>query len=241
MRKSFTFAGKSSFEFGVYISGSGTYGAPQRAYELLTVPGRSGSLIVDNKRLEDITVTYPAFIQDNLSANIEGLRNYLLSKIGWQRLTDDYHPNEYRMALYQGAFVPTVTRRRDAASFNLAFLCKPQRYLVSGETAVSCASGTHTITNPTLYSAKPLIRVQQASGAVKVSIGSTEITVAYDESTSYPITIDCDSMQVYDDDGQGVGGLVTMTSLDFPELAPGENAIAVLGGTVEITPRWYKL
>lgn len=236
MRNFFVFGTRPSSDFGVYISGTGTFGSPQRMYDLLTVPGKSGSLAVSKRRLDDVVVTYPSFIQNGFKGNLAALRGYLLGElnIGWQRLTDTYNPNEFRLALYTGALAPTVTRRLDAGSFDITFRCKPQRYLVSGETAISI-NGQMTVTNPGTCPAKPLIEV---SAAGEVSLGDSVITIA--DGAAFPLFIDCESMTIYDSNEARQSGLVSMTSLDFPELPAGESNIESTVA-IKVTPRWYVL
>ena len=82
MRNWLTFDGVSTKDFGVYISGGGTYNAPARSREVISVPGRNGDLIIDNGRYENTEVVYHAFIYRNFGVNVEGLRNLLLSKTG---------------------------------------------------------------------------------------------------------------------------------------------------------------
>ena len=54
MMNAFQFNGRSSSEFGVYISGGGTYNAPERDVEFMAMPGRSGDLLIDNGRFKNI-------------------------------------------------------------------------------------------------------------------------------------------------------------------------------------------
>lgn len=141
MRNYFILNGKDSRDFGVYISGQGTFGAPAKAYEFYNIPGRNGALIGSEKRLDNIEVSYEAFIYKDFDKNIADFRSYLLSLDGYQRLTDSYHLDEFRMAAYVGPFEPTVERTNDAGSFVITFSCKPQRFLLSGETVYSFITG----------------------------------------------------------------------------------------------------
>ena len=149
MRNWFTLAGVDSRDFGVYISGQGTFGAPAKAYELLSIPGRNGAIIGPEKRLENATVTYSCYIYSDFEKNIADFRTFLLSLDGYQVLTDSYHTDEFRLAVYQGPFDPEVTRKNDAGSFELVFSCKPQRYLFVGDT-----SYIFDLLNTSLYGAE---------------------------------------------------------------------------------------
>ena len=160
--KAFTFDGEKSTDYGVAILGEGVFNAPERDVEMITIPGRSGQFALDNGRFENIEVTYPAnLIADSAADFAEALsdfRNMLCSKKGYVRLQDDYHPNEYRMAVYkEGLEVNEKVLR--AGEFKITFDCKPQRWLTSGESAVTIANSGDTITNPTLFESSPLLEV----------------------------------------------------------------------------------
>lgn len=235
MSNYFTFAGKNSQDFKVYISGQGTYNAPARVYTSFEIPGRSGDLLIDEKRFENIDLTYPAFIFKDMPSNIEGLRNYLLSLNGYQRLEDTYHPDEYRMAVYKDGLDATIDQRHEFASFDLTFHCKPQRYLKLGE-RVSTFTSSGSIYNPTYQEAKPLIRVY---GSGIVDIGTSIITIS---SANVYTDIDCDMMDCYKDT-MNRNSYVTFSDYNFPTLKPGETNITLGTGItkVEITPRWWEV
>lgn len=168
---SLIFGGVDSADYGIYITGEAIYNAPVRAVELVSVAGRNGSVAIDQGRWENIEVTYKAGTfgddQTDFSQAISDFRNAVVSQIGYQRLTDTYHPDEYRMAIYtEGLEVASVRRDNGTAGeFTIKFNCKPQRWLTSGEEAVAVSSGD-TLTNPTYYDSNPLLAVQ-GSGAVE--------------------------------------------------------------------------
>ena len=83
MRHYLYFAGRDSREFGIYISGSGTFNAPERDIEFVSVPGRSGDLTIDNGRFLNVTGTYPAFIHQNFAENAAKARLWLQSLTGY--------------------------------------------------------------------------------------------------------------------------------------------------------------
>lgn len=235
MRNYFTFAGHDSRDYGVYISGHGTFDAPTRVYELISVPGRSGDLVGAERRLENIELTYPAFVYSDFKNKMAALRGMLLSQIGYQRLEDTYHPDEFRKALYSGGLTVETNGRNDAGEFDLTFICKPQRYLKSGETAQTIASGG-SITNPTDFESQPLIVV---TGAGQLQIGQTTLTIASGFSS---VTIDCEMMDCYSGT-QSANDKVTFSGNNFPVLKPGSNGVVFGSGitNVQITPRWWRV
>lgn len=232
MIRTLTIGGRNLADFGVYISGEGTYNAPERSITEEVVPGRNGSLIIDNGRYQNIEVSYPAFIIRDFPRNMAGLRSYLASLRGYSRLEDSYHPDEYRMAALSGGIdVQTSGYMNREGQFTLTFNCKPQRFLRSGEYAIPVTSGA-TVYNPTLFDAKPLIRVYG-----KGSITVNGETMEWSGSSEY-VDIDCDIQDCYYM-GANMNNYVTG---DFPVLSPGDNVIAFTGSTsVRITPRWWIL
>lgn len=163
--RSLTFGGIDSATYGVYITGEAVYNSPARSVEMVSVPGRNGAVLIDNGYFENIEVTYPAGIpgtdQSDFATKISDFRNAVLSQVGYQRLTDEYNPSEYRMATYiSGLEVEAVEGQQGTVGeFELVFNCKPQRFLTSGEAAVAVANNG-TITNPTLFDAKPLLQLK---------------------------------------------------------------------------------
>lgn len=176
--KQFTFDGKNSGDYGVYITGSAVYNSPERDVELIEIPGRNGSFVLDNGRFENIEVTYPAGIyaesQEDFAQAISDLRNMLSSRKGYCRLTDEYNPEEYRMAVYKsGLDVDPVAFQR-AGEFNITFDCKPQRWLTSGEQAVTMTSGDK-LSNPTPFESSPLL---EATGSGSIEFNGYDIEFA---------------------------------------------------------------
>lgn len=130
----FIFDGIKSSDYGVWINGGGTYNAPKRRYKDYTVPGRNGTLTIDEGVFEEIEVVYPAFIARDFPANIEAFRNQLMSRSGYVRMTDSYHPDEYYLAKYMDGLESDVLPAGVGGQFNLKFKRDPRRFLVSGET-----------------------------------------------------------------------------------------------------------
>lgn len=172
MRNYLTIAGKDSRDYGVYISGQGTFSAPEKAYEFYNVPGRNGAILGNDHRLENIEVSYECFIYSDFNKNIADFRTFLLSLNGYQKLTDSYHPDEYRMAVYVGPFEPEVTETNDAGTFTLTFNCKPQRWLISGETMFSWVpGGAQTLTGDEITAFVPRL-----DSYMKASANATYLT-----------------------------------------------------------------
>lgn len=159
------FGGVNSSDYGIAISGEGVFNAPERDVELVDIPGRNGAYVLDKGRYRNTTVTYRAF---NYEADLEdfrerlsAFRNALGAQKGYQRLTDTFHPDEFRIAAFINGIQFNPIQRNTAAEFDITFNCMPQRYLTSGETAITIGHGTipGTVKNPTRFESHPMLEV----------------------------------------------------------------------------------
>ena len=177
MRNYLIFGRVNSANYGIYITGSGVYDAPERVVERVAVPGRNGALVIDQDRYENISVEYPAFAfgksRKEFQDKIDAFRNAIASQIGYKRLEDSYHPEEYRMATYAEGLKVDVGPYGGSGRFTLKFNCKPQRFLRDGEHSVAKANGEKII-NPTEHSSEPLLVV---NGYGDIGIGDYNIRI----------------------------------------------------------------
>lgn len=159
-----TFGDVTSSDYGIYIGGEGVFDAPKRRTKVVEIPGRNGDFAQDLGSYENINVTYPAFYKApdlaTFADDLEAFRAAIASQIGYQRLTDTIHPDQYRMGLFIEGLTVTPVKNNTLGEFDLIFNCKPQRWLTSGGTAVAITGTTGTLNNPTLFEAAPLITAQ---------------------------------------------------------------------------------
>ena len=204
--KAMTIDGESSRTYGVYITGRAVYNAPEREVEMVSVPGRNGQLAIDKGRFENIEVTYPAGIyadtEEDFAEAVANFRNFLCSRSGYVRIEDEYNPNEYRMGIYKSG-LEVETAGHKAGEFEIIFDCKPQRWLKSGEDAITVDSGD-VIANPTLFESSPLLLV---TGAGNITINDSESIMIADvpmgeiqisNSLNSPVTLDVSNLNTGD-------------------------------------------
>lgn len=228
----FIFGGRSSVEFGITISGEATYNTPLRRSSSITIPGRSGNLIIDEGAFDNVEIKYPALIKSDMPDRWAEFINFAAALPGYQRLEDTYSPLTYRMAqLNTAVTVNTVEYGNRAGMFDLVFNCKPQRWIKSGEMPIEYTA-TGTIYNRTQYDAAPLLTVY---GTGTVTIGGTDITIT---AVDQYVTIDCETMDAYKG-SQNKNSTVSF-STDRVGIHPGESQVELTGVTkVIVVPRWY--
>lgn len=265
-----TFDGKALSDFGVFLGGDGAFNSPARVGEMIHIPGRNGSLWMDENCFENIEVTYPAFIgtpeETDFANRIMEVRSWLASREGYCRLEDTYHEDEYRLAVFKHQVETNPTQYTRAGGFDITFDAKPQRFLKSGDVPVPFyAKGT--ITNPTLFESLPIIAV---TGNGRVNVSGHLFTVS---DTTQTIYIDSELMEVFipghdseelteenslvitdelmlpievyggNRDAINMNSHVSFSDYEFPRIGPGEQPVAFDSGieSLVIYPRWWRL
>lgn len=264
-----TFDGKPLSDFKAFISGSGVFNSPARIGEMVHIPGRNGSIWMDEGCFENIEITYPAFIgtqdEEEFRTKLRDLRTWLNSRSDYCRLEDTYHPDEYRTAAFRSAIETDPKVYNRAGSFEIRFDAKPQRFLKSGDEPI-ILNQSAIIYNPTLFNSKPLIKVV-GNGTVKmepyefiVSDNDSELWIdsEIDETyilirTLYNLT-DENGTVITDENGEPIqvskeatpvysGAKVQFVDYNYPEIVPGYVPVKISSGITELTiiPRWWYL
>ena len=238
----FTFAGVSSADYDVVIANVPNMNRPARKQTVIEIPGRSGDLVFPEDAWQNTQQEYEIFKGAGAIAATKDAREFitLLHGVkGYQRLTDSFDPEIYRLAYLDGEIQMENTRNKIWRA-GVSFSCRPERYLLTGEAVSTIASSGSTITNPTAYNSKPLIKIT-GSGAVTLTVGSYIVSIS--NISSY-INLDCDTQDAYQTLAENRNNLVTVEQGDsFPRLVPGSNVISWTGSVtkIEITPRWWEL
>lgn len=223
----FTYDGTPSYDFKCLVFPRDVDTSPVKDYTVESVPGRSGDILLYNKRFQNVAHTYDCIIYEDFDLNYNELRSFLLSRDGYCRLTDTIHPDEFYHAYIGDAIQPRITRDRDMGKFTLTFMRKPQRWLTSGESEYTVRSDGNwvsngQITNPTRFPCYPLLYFWGSSlssgfdvlmsnnpHATSYYYNSTEITLANVDATTYSyintygLYIDMETLMVYNSQKRG--------------------------------------
>ena len=219
-------------DYGVLVSNAGIYVSPEPDYESYEVVGRNGDLHINNCRYKNVEVTYQAFIAQEFENMFIPFRSAMLAQNGYVRIEDEFQPDRFRLGRLKEGIDGKVKMARGIGTFELTFDCKPQWFLKSGEESIEFMQ-SGTITNPTPFSTKPLVRVY-GEGTITVGTGVFNIK---SEGTNY-IDIDMDSKQAY----EGIENRNENIKVNqWGTLDSGSNTITFGTGItkVEVTPRWF--
>lgn len=237
IKKIIVFDGVPSDSFGLYVGSTASDNAPERDIETVVVPGRNGTLTIDNGRFNNIEIPYTCYIRRGYVDNIAAARAFYCSRVGYKRLEDTTHPDEFRMARYVSGMEVTPSQMRKQGYFTLTFDAMPQRFLKSGERVAEYTTDGE-IYNATMFAAKPLLRVY---GVGTFGVGAETITIL-SNPFAY-IDIDCETMDAYNG-ATNCNSYIRLDSGDFPVLsANGNTGIELDEGITKIviTPRWYTI
>lgn len=254
--KSFTFNGIKSTDYGIMASGNQTYNVPSRSYSAVSIPGRNGQLYLDNGNWEPTTIQYQCSAYNGLKSSMQNFLAAISAVPGYHELTDDWHPGYYRRAfLTSGTPVDAFADRH--GSFTLSFTARPEKWLVTSDVELT---GSGTLTNPTHYNAKPVIKLEfstiTASGSFTISrmvngAVADQWTIEYTDIQG-DLELDCENMNFTMAEGaENANPYVTVTAtevsgdinMEFP-FFPADSEIQIAAenaSNVTVTPRWWTL
>lgn len=261
----FTYDSFNSSDFDLAVKGEKSYTVANRKLTTESLPGVFGEIITDTQ-FENVTVTYDCSvlnktityngdgipgaivhyttlqdIVDNISDNLlllseEGKHN---GSIKYRKLTDSWHPGEFRMAVIGRALnikpLLVVDGEYTAMNLSISFKCKPQRFLDSGDEFITVNSGD-VLHNPTGFRASPLLQV---TGKGTIIVDGQTIIISAD-CPSDSVTIDCETMDAYN----GTTNLNKYVELPVDDivLTRGQNKVTYTGITsLQMKTRWWRI
>lgn len=226
----FTYNGVTSSAYGIFIEHRPVVAFPKRRIESITIPGRSGNLLFDTGAYDNVAVTYQAAYRGNVRDTGRDIASWLYQN-DYLTLSDSYDPSYFRKAVYVSPLNITdiiAVAGRAAITFD----CKPQRYLLSGLTAITPTSGDD-ITN--LY--QPSLPIISFTGNGVLTVGSRTVTVAGNTGT---LILDSEN-QTASVGGNNANSLITLSD-GFPVLENGDTIVSWTGiSNVSIIPNWWTL
>lgn len=232
------FNGICSEDLGIKVAKPPEYQIPERDVSTTLVPGRNGDAILYVGAFNSVEREYEiSFIADiPFAERAAAIARWLFSSSGYARLSDDYDPTVYRLAYCKRT--PSIeSLYQEAGRGSVTFVCRPERFLTSGESAVTfTASGS--LLNPTGMAAMPILTVY-GTEAGTVTIGNMTINVVGIPDGS--LTIDCETENAYYGSTNRNGSISAQSG--FPVLDAGETSISWTGDItkIEITPRWWSI
>ena len=230
------YGGESSADYGMVVAEAPSFERGTRKQTVYKVPGRNGSVIIQQDAWEDVTRSYNVWIANDgsgLVENVGAFMAWLNSQTGYQRLEDNFEPDVYRLAYYSGG-TEFSNMLLQAGEARLKFTCRAERFYKKWDQELTLTSG-EPVYNPTRFASKPLLYIE-GLGTVAVTIGSKTITAVI---TDY-IYIDCEAMNAYRGATENMNDKITGP---FPTILPGSNTVTITGSITKATvvPRFFTI
>jgi len=233
---------------GVVIQTPPLYEFPAKRVSTIQIQGRNGDIIMDKNSYENVLRSYNIAsvfrAGETFVSRARELVDWLTSTNGYARLEDSYEPLYFRLAMYRaGGRFPNYFDK--ATAIKIDFECKPQRFLITGETPEDLDDATWVnIVNTTNYVALPEITINGED--VKLEFSDTEDgTIISDITIQGEVVngvIDSELQDSYDDT-EYLNNRTIMTN-GFPKLYPGDNWVRVTStvfASAVIKPRTWVL
>ena len=236
----FSFGGISSASLTnkLIVSKAPSLARSQRKIDVFSVPGRDGDIIMQQDAWENQTQTYECYVGNgDAPAAASELASWLFSLDGYQELKDSWETDVYRLA-YLSEPLDIESIMSQVGRVDVTFSCVPRRYLNSGKTPVTITQSTN-LSNPTAFTAKPLLLVSNAGGIINGTVACGGNTLSISANTSQ-VYVDCETQQTYSTNGTTwYNDAVTGK---YPVIPKGAQRFAISGGisSVVVTPRWFK-
>lgn len=272
-RSQIIFHGASSETVNLYIEKGPDYVIPERDYTATHVPGRNGDVIVDTGSFQNVerkySVSFGEYNKEKYVQLSSAVSAWLHSGSGYSDLQDTYEPL-YRRKAYFKANTDFENILSQAGKGELVFICKPQRYLVSGEDPIEIDPEESTqIQNETLFRSLPRFEISgtwedPADDYINNIIGVTTYDGTYqiafnpfkilkkiygDDPQSFDISfvVDTELQDVYTKVNNryiNLNGVVKMANGYF-DFTPGVNSVqyTTTGSDVSLSviPRWWTI
>lgn len=237
----FTYNGRSSADFHLYIESKNIFSAPAFDLSFQSIPGRNGDLLLSNNRFANLLVSYTAFVARR---NVQSLADTLRQVKGWlytqpdryHPITDSYDPGFVRYGVIKEGLDMEEQLNR-LGLFTVTFSCKPFRYSLAGSEPVAVPAFGGVLSNPFPFISRPYIRVEgSGSGALTIQSAENNSTWTFSDLDGY-VEVDAEQMNIYKSTQLKNH---TVTGDGFPLLYPGNNALSFSGGItgLSVTPRW---
>lgn len=206
------FNGRSSTDFDMIVSEYPVLSRGVRRGDVYQIAGRNGSEVREEDTFDNYSMTYKVSFPETEGPSVTTaeIAKWLLGSSGYCRLEDSFEPDFYRLARYAGPL--NVSQLLDQyGTAPLSFDCQPERYLKTGEKAITLFENldlmvesqgvTATVHNPTAFEAAPLIRFT-GTGSFTITkpaqraADAMQIGVTLDNSDAETIEIDCASYAI---------------------------------------------
>lgn len=235
----FTFDGINSNSFGLKIKDWNYMDSPEKDIEEVHVPGRNGSLFIDNGGYKNRVIDIICLVDLR-----EADKNRIGTKLNEWLLFDSKYKelciSDDEMHKFQAVCINTLSFTeilRDYFEVMISFSAKPFKEENKEEPIILTKELQRVkIYNDSPFEAEPIIDFKCTVDGTVVSVFINDVPYGFSLHPEKEFTIDSEKMHVY----REVDGIVEnynkyATFDEFPVLLPGENEVYFSGNIKELT------
>lgn len=161
----FSWNGVASSTYGIIVESVNASSRPERKMDIYQVPGRNGDIIFPQDAWYNYERSYTIIAGDSEKNDAPDayreIASWLYASPGYHILQDTVEGDYFYRAYYKGPLnVEELLSRYGRAT--VTFSCRPERFLAEGEEVITSSNANITLTNPTGFASKPLIKVTTA-------------------------------------------------------------------------------
>lgn len=117
-------------QYGIFITSDTVLNAPSFDYVEHQVPGRDGTMLQYNNRLNNVVRKFTCHIpfRNKVNSGIATLKRLLYANPGYIKIASDYESGVYQYGYLAQEFNVNPFNMYRSATFDLYFSCQPQKY-----------------------------------------------------------------------------------------------------------------
>lgn len=126
-----TVNGVNSGDYNIYVLSNNDEDYPERVYEEIELPARTGNIFIDTGKWKNKDVVYQCVCTASPTRNIPRFQTLISRTPGYARIEDTLHTDYVKFGVLKGGTHPKFTTFKNAARFDLVFNCDPRKWDVA--------------------------------------------------------------------------------------------------------------
>lgn len=126
-----TVNGINSGDYNIYVLSNNDEDYPERVYEEIELPTRTGGIFIDTGKWKNKDVVYHCICTASPTRNVPRFQTLISRTTGYARIEDTLHTDYVKFGVLRGSTKPDFRDGKKTALFDLVFNCDPRKWDVS--------------------------------------------------------------------------------------------------------------
>ena len=123
-----TVNGINSGDYNIYVLSSNDEDYPERVYEEIELPTRTGGIFIDTGKWKNKDVVYHCICTSSPTKNVPRFQTLISRTTGYARIEDTLHTDYVKFGVLRGGTKPDFRDGKKTALFDLVFNCDPRKW-----------------------------------------------------------------------------------------------------------------